>query len=249
MVELILCEGDTGTGKTRSLFSLPPEKTLIINCDDRTLQFKGSEKNYPSTRSSSWGKFRDIRESSLSVIIDKFKNHSQAFKAYDFVVIDTLSHAMLRSVMDMQHVPGYDKFTIFAKQFYDLVQAGKNLPCKYLIIMAHTEMVIVKEEPVERFRVPAGKLTSEKIVPESHFSIVLFSRAFKFNKAIEYVFSTKTDGITRAKSPEGMFAQQYIPNDMLYVIRCIEAYKNEKPQPEMPVQLKCNDNVSEEEDL
>jgi hypothetical protein len=248
MIELILVQGDTGTGKTRSLFSLNPQKTLIINADDRTLQFKGSEKNYPATRTGSWAKFRDIRESRLPVIIDKFKNAAKNFSIYDNVVIDTISHAMLRSVIDKQTVPGYDKFTLFAREFYDCVMYGKQLPCKYLIIFSHQEFVNVNDEAVERFKVPAGRFTSEKIVPESHFSIVLVSRAMKIGKEIEYVFETRTNGINRAKSPEGMFEQRFIPNDMQYVINCIEAYKAGTKQPEMPVQLKVNDLYEKEDD-
>lgn len=235
MAKLILVEGPSSTGKTRSLLNLSPTKTLIINSDEKDLSFRGHKKNYPETipgldiSDYSWANANNIYEPRLHVIIDKFKKKAGAFKNFDNVVIDTITNCMLKSVMVNINTKGFDKYVKFARELYDIIQLGKKLPCKYLILMAHVEY----EENRERFKVPAGRFTSEKIVPESHFTTVLVSKIAKISEnKHEYFFSTQSDGIDMAKSPEGMFKDTYIPNDMQYVIDCIEAYENDKEQPE-----------------
>ena len=128
---------------------------------------------------------------------------------------------MLKSVIDRNNEKGYEKFVDYANEVYSLIDLAPTLPCKFLIVFGHVE----KEEDFERFKVPAGKLTNEKITPESHFTIVLFSRSQMISdENVEYFFETRTDGHNTCKSPEGMFPAMRIPNDMAYVMKCINAY-------------------------
>ena len=42
----ILILGDSGTGKSSSLRTLPPEQTFVVNIVGKPLPFRGSEKKY-----------------------------------------------------------------------------------------------------------------------------------------------------------------------------------------------------------
>lgn len=65
-----------------------------------------------------------------------------------------------------------------------------------------------------------GKLLDEKICLEGMFTIVLRS----VNNLTEHKFITQSDGGAISKSPEGMFEDLEIPNDLLYVDNRIREY-------------------------
>lgn len=61
---------------------------------------------------------------------------------------------------------------------------------------------------------------------EGLFTIVLFSDIRKDEKTDEtvYGFITHSDGTTTAKSPEGMFSEDYIDNDLGKVSKSIDKF-------------------------
>ena len=65
-----------------------------------------------------------------------------------------------------------------------------------------------------------GKLLDEKICLEGMFTIVLRC----VNNMTEHKFITQSDGSAISKSPEGMFEDLEIPNDLLYVDNRIREY-------------------------
>lgn len=243
MARTILILGDTGSGKSRSLLNLPPGKTFVINPDRKELPFKGGIKNYPAviptadSPNPKWSAGNNIYVNNFPMILNKLMKKPAAFKKFKYVVLDTISNAMVNSVMVRGKEKGYDKFIDFANEVYMLIDLAPALPCEYLIIMSHID----REEMHEMFKIPAGKLCKEKITPESLFTIVLYSKATKIGEEVSYYFETKTDGFNTCKSPEGMFPAIRIPNDMDFVIKCIEAYTNEKEMPALP------DNFTEPE--
>ncbi|MFR9207646.1 MAG: hypothetical protein ACLVKR_04745 [Lachnospiraceae bacterium] len=72
-----------------------------------------------------------------------------------------------------------------------------------------------------------GKLLDEKICLEGMFTIVLRC----VNNMTEHKFITQSDGGAISKSPEGMFDDLEIPNDLLHVDdRIREYYEMENPK-------------------
>lgn len=65
-----------------------------------------------------------------------------------------------------------------------------------------------------------GKLLDEKICLEGMFTIVLRC----VNNLTEHKFITQSDGSAISKSPEGMFEDLEIPNNLLYVDDSIREY-------------------------
>jgi hypothetical protein len=73
----------------------------------------------------------------------------------------------------------------------------------------------------------AGKQL-DRIVLESMSSVVLFTEVKVDGKGKnEYMFQTQTDGVSTAKSPEGMFEDFLIPNDLLEIKNAMNKYYNE----------------------
>lgn len=238
MAEAVLILGESGSGKSTAIKTLNPAHTMIICPDEKTLPFAGAKKMYTTkyTSGSNYSvkdsnfiqttKFSDIYKI-LELVSDKKKSVTS-------VVIDTVSHAMVKSVMDKIMVESWDKFKIFAKELYDLVKMVPRLRDDLIVIItAHVEAEMSLDGTKRlTFKVPAGKLTKEAIVPESLFTTVLFSKAIVDDSSNNiYYFETKTDGTNSCKSPDGMFPADKIPNDYQYVIDCMNAYFEGKPAP------------------
>ncbi|WP_286153107.1 hypothetical protein [Sporofaciens musculi] len=52
MANLIGIAGEPGTGKSTSLKGLPPEQTVIFDCDGKGLNWKGWKKQYSFEKSN-----------------------------------------------------------------------------------------------------------------------------------------------------------------------------------------------------
>jgi hypothetical protein len=115
---------------------------------------------------------------------------------------------------------GYDKFSIMARNMWNIFMKSITLDPKMRIYMlAHED-----DTGNERKMKTLGRLLDEKITPEGLSSIVLYSETEIQDKSKRvYFFSTQTDGNTNAKSPMGMFPER-IPNDLKLVSDRIEEY-------------------------
>lgn len=73
-----------------------------------------------------------------------------------------------------------------------------------------------------------GKMVDEKYTLEGMFRILLFTKMSHDPKTNvnTYGFTTQGDGINTAKSPEGMFKDYLIENDLQFVRNRIEDYDN-----------------------
>ena len=112
---------------------------------------------------------------------------------------------------------GYDKFTEIAVNFWDLVQAVRELPnWKIVVFMAHIDRDANGNEKIKTI----GKLLDEKITVEGMFTIVLKTSVSDG----KYSFITQNSGHDTVKSPIGMFAANEIDNDLAAVIVSVEKY-------------------------
>lgn len=73
--------------------------------------------------------------------------------------------------------------------------------------------------------VPGGKLLKDKIKVEGMFTIVLYTEVEMKDSKPSYFFLTQNNGKNSCKSPEGMFNDVRIPNDLKYVLQRIREYE------------------------
>lgn len=202
--------GKSGRGKSTAIRSLDPEYTYIINCVGKLLPF-------PKGRQYTPNKNLLVEQNALKIIAAMKKVSSAGFKN---LVIDDIQYVMAGEFMLKALERGYDKFSIMARNMWNILITATNLaPDMKVYIMAHEE-----DTGSERRFKTLGKLLDEKITPEGLAPIVLFADMEPQDKGTKlYYLSTQTDGVTSAKSPMDMFPDR-IPNDLKLVSDRIDEY-------------------------
>lgn len=195
----ILILGESGTGKSASMRNFKPDEVALANVAGKPLPFKG--------------KFAETINTDSYRAIKKFMKESFA----DVVVIDDAQYLMANEFMRRSAERGYDKFTEIAVNFWDLVQAVRELPEEKIVaFMAHIERDQNGNEKIKTI----GKLLDEKITVEGMFTIVLKTSVSDG----KFSFLTQNSGHDTVKSPIGLFAANEIDNDLKAVVDSIRKY-------------------------
>ena len=201
----ILILGESGTGKSASMRNFKRNELALANVAAKPLPFKFNE----------GGGFSETINSDSYRSIKKFMKESSA----SVVVIDDAQYLMANEFMRRSSERGYDKFTEIAVNFWDLVQAVRELPPeKMVVFMAHIERDANGNEKIKTI----GKLLDEKITVEGMFTIVLKTSVSDG----KYSFITQNSGHDTVKSPIGLFAANEIDNDLRAVINSVITYYN-----------------------
>lgn len=195
----VLMIGSSGTGKTRSLKNLPIEETAIINVTNKPLPFKNNE-------------LKVVHSENYDEIIASLKNTKKRI-----IVIDDCGYLLTFENFDKATNKGYDKFTVMAQNFYKLINTIRNLDGEKIVYLITHEEVDDDNKIKPKM---IGKMLNQQLCVEGLFTIVLRSNYANG----QYVFETKTDGNTVAKSPEDMFTETTIPNDLAEVDKTIREY-------------------------
>ena len=95
---------------------------------------------------------------------------------------------------------------------------------RFLFEYEYIPRIFILNKDVKVRAKTAGKLIDNVVTLEGLFTTVLFTKVRKGKDAMEYFFTTQTDGATTAKSPRGMFDTLEIPNDLNYVITKMNEY-------------------------
>ncbi len=260
MADLILVEGHTATGKSFSIRNCDPKQTAVINGDMKRLPFAGAKTFQKVLKPD--GVTQSIKGN--MVYVNKMLNPTKSMASvkqelkqpryqkpgiYEYirlyhdlrpdiklVLVDTISHAMLESVMRDLYMDDWNKFKVFAEEFYEIVQMIKGLSREDFMVVIYAHVEYEKDDNdnlVAQLKIPAGKFTREAIVPESHFTVVLHSDVVPTEDGPEYIFWTQNvNGKTTAKSPAGMFPDVKIDNDIDYAVRCYNAFYEGEDIPE-----------------
>lgn len=195
----ILILGESGTGKSASMRGFDVGELALANVAGKPLPFKG--------------RFTEVLNSDSYRAIKKFMKESYS----NVVVIDDAQYLMANEFMRRSAERGYDKFTEIAVNFWDLVQAVRELPEeKIVVFMAHIERDQNGNEKIKTI----GKLLDEKITVEGMFTIVLKTIVKDGN----YSFQTQNSGHDTVKSPIGLFEANEIDNDLKAVVERVRAY-------------------------
>ena len=143
------------------------------------------------------------------------------------IVLDDGQYLMSEEFMANALKAGYDKFNKMAKNMYDVINAGINLPAdKNFILLTHSE-----ENEGKTDIKTLGKMLSDKVNLAGLFTVVLYTNVKTNLQGSTYSFITNQHIDDRgtyvmAKSPRGMFEEKLIPNDMGFVLAKIEEYNN-----------------------
>lgn len=207
----VLIEGRSGSGKTYSLKNFKPEEIGIISVEKGRLPFKSDLKvvRVPKYEdSANINTYAQANAAKYSWIMRKIQQAK-----VKSVAIDDSQYLLVNELFDRSGEKSYDKFTEIAKNFRDLIHFVNDLDDENKIVyfLHHTEADSDGREKVKTI----GKMLDEKLTIEGCFDVVLFCQDHKFY--------TQGNGMSSAKSPEGMFDLE-IPNDLKAVDQAIREY-------------------------
>lgn len=203
MAKPILIIGNSGSGKSHSLQSLPSGSYALINVMGKDLPFRTDKKYLVSTN------YTEIKQSLI--------NYASKI---DMIVIDDAGYLITEQFMQRSNEKGYEKFSALANDFWQLIRfISLELP-------PHVRVYLTMHEDRDDFGFvkpkTIGKMLDEKLNIAGLFSILLNAQ----KKEGKYIFRTQTDGYDVTKSPEGMFESEEIANDLKLVDDAIKKYYN-----------------------
>jgi len=224
MANLIAVVGSSGTGKSSSIRNLDSTQTFIVNVASKPLPFKGWRSKY-----SVWNKDNPtgnyINTSNVQTIGQILNYINTKRPEIKNVIIEDSQYLMGFEYMDRAQEKGFQKFTDIAQKFYSVLKAAIMMRDDLNVILTcHSENVGTADEPQLKIKT-LGKMIDNSITVEGLFTYVFFTDIRKGeDDKPEYVFQTHSDGTTTAKSPMGCFEEDYIPNDLEYVLEKIAEY-------------------------
>lgn len=203
----IIVMGRSGTGKSTSLRTMPPDSIGLINVLGKPMPFKAKIKSLVST---DYGEIKNALKSAKakSLIIDDA----------GYLITDMF---MTRHGSCGQGNSVFSLYNDIGDSFYDLIRyIATGLPEDTIVyLMMHED-----EDDMGHAKVKTiGKMLDEKVTIEGMVSIVLRAS----NEDGKYTFQTNGEGIS--KSPMDMFEKERIPNDLKAVDDAVRAYWDMAP--------------------
>jgi hypothetical protein len=220
--KLIGIVGQTGTGKSTAIKHLNPKETFIINVAKKELPFKGSEKLYCADNKN-YKEMDDANE-----ITRQLKKISEGQPHIKNVIIEDSNYIMGFSIVSKATEVGFTKFSIMARDMVELFREARKLRDDLKVFyFTHPETIEDGGEIVGYKIKTAGKLIDNQIVLEGLLTVCLYTHVEE-NKDGTSTYSLLTNRFRKfpAKSPDGMFADLKIPNNLQTVVDAIDTYYN-----------------------
>ena len=216
MSNSILILGESGTGKSTSVRTLPPEETFVLNVIDKPLPFKGSRSKYKKYNpETDEGNYHSTDNPDKIISICKFV--SEKLPHIKYLVIDDFGYTITNSFMRSALIKGYDKFSELGLSTFRVLEAIQHLRDDlFIFVMMHTEADIHGKYKAKTI----GKMIDQYVVIEGKFTFVFHA----LTNDNQYYFLTNNDGQHMAKTPMGMFTELKIDNDLNLIANKINEY-------------------------
>ena len=218
--KLIGIVGSTGTGKSTAIKHLDPKETYIINVAKKELPFKGSEKLY-NTENKNYKEVDDANEISrlLKVISEKAPHIKN-------IIIEDSNYIMGFNMVAKATEVGFTKFSILAKDMVELFRTARTLRDEITVFyITHPETIEDGGEIIGYKIKTAGKLIDNQVLLEGLLNVCLYTLVEESKDGTaSYNFVTNRFRKFPAKSPDGMFDELKIPNDLQFVVNKVNEY-------------------------
>jgi hypothetical protein len=218
--KLIGVVGFTGTGKSTSIKHLDPKETYIINVAKKELPFKGSEKMY-NTENKNYKEVDDAND--ITRLLHTISEKAPHIKN---VVLEDSNYIMGFTMVEKATEVGFTKFSVMARDMVNLFREARKLRDDLKIFyFSHPETIEEQGEVTGYKMKTAGKLIDNQIVLEGLMTVCLYTFVEE-NKdgTSNYHFVTNRYKKFPAKSPDGMFTDIKIPNNLQVVADTVDAY-------------------------
>jgi len=210
--------GDSGTGKTRSYKSVDWARTIVIDSEIKGFSF-------PDTLipPAHYIKCATYQETDAAIKKVKAGGFGSQIK---FVIHDSLLKYQGQVLEFAKRTKtGYDIYNHYNDTIREYIKSIKQEHLVFISICAPELVEIVDDMGKKKSAIRIYTFGNELAGKLEHdYTIVLHTRAIKnaTTGKMEYWFLTNNDGICSAKTPEGMFDTQLIPNDLRLVLDKLE---------------------------
>jgi adenylate kinase family enzyme len=224
MANIVMIMGASGSGKSTSIKTLNPKETVVFNVLKKRLPFKGSQALYNAENKNLFN------VDNYEKIVSYLKSIGEKATHVKNVVIDDMVYTMRKEYFATAKISGYAKYTDMAAHFQQIISTAENLRDDLnVFFMLHCETVTSDNVIVGYKPSTVGKLIDSSYNPMEVVPILLFSKVkFDDKGAATYGFYTHKcmEGTVEipAKSPDGMFEEDYIPNDLGVVVKKMNEY-------------------------
>ena len=220
--KLVGIVGATGTGKSTSIKHLNPEETYIINVAKKELPFKGSEKLY-NVENKNYKEVDDANE--ISRLLKTISEKAPHIKN---IIIEDSNYIMGFNIVAKATEVGFTKFSVMARDMVDLFRTARQLRDDITVFyLTHPETIEDGGEIIGYKIKTAGKLIDNQVLLEGLLTVCLYTNVEETKDGgATYSFVTNRYKKMPAKSPDGMFSELKIPNDLQLVVNTLNQYYN-----------------------
>lgn len=226
MANAVIILGKSGTGKSSSIKGLDPKETVVLNVLGKKLPFKGSSNLY-STENKNLFRIEDYTQA-INMLQSIDKNASYVHN----IIIDDAIYIMRKEYFKRAKETGYSKYTELAMHFQQIISTIENMRDDInVFLILHSEDIQSDKTTVGYKVSTIGQLLDSQYNPVEVVPMVLYSSIKYDDKGnANYGFYTHRfmDGMIEipAKSPAEMFKEDFIPNDLGYVVKAMREYYN-----------------------
>lgn len=225
MSNLVLILGESGAGKSTSIKGLNPKETVVFNVLGKRLPFKGSNALYNEANNNLF------TITNWQEIVSYIKSIGEKAPHVKNIVIDDAIYILRMEFFDRSSEKGFEKYNQLADHFRRIIATCASQRDDLNVFMfLHAEPVEVEGSVIGYKSSSVGKLLDKMYRPEENTAIVLFAQPIFDDKGkATYGFYTHkmkaANGIELpSKTPEGMFEEDFIPNDLSLIIKAMNEY-------------------------
>lgn len=224
MANVCMILGPSGTGKSTSIKGLDPKETVVLNVLRKRLPFKGSNNIYNAENKNLFPIDDYTQIVNLLETINKKAPHVKN------VIIEDMTYIMRKEFFKRAKETGYGKFTEIAQHFQQVISTCENMRDDInVFFILHSEAIQSDKTTIGYKVSTVGAMIDSQYNPVEVVPMVLYS-AIKFDDKgnASYGFYTHRcmEGTVEipAKSPDGLFEEDFIPNDLGLVIKAMNEY-------------------------
>ena len=226
MANNVIILGKSGSGKSSSIKTLNPKETVIINVLRKKLPFKGSQSLYNADNKNLFNVDDYTQVISLLQSIDKSAPHVKN------VILDDVIYIMRKEYFRRAKDTGYGNYNELAQHFQQMIQTCEMMREDLNVFFILHSEDIQSDKITTGYKVSTiGSLIDNQYNPVEVVPMVLYS-AVKYddkgNASYGFYTHRTMEGTVEipAKSPAEMFEEDFIPNDLGYVVKKMNEYYN-----------------------
>lgn len=226
MANCCIILGKSGTGKSSSIRGLNPDETMILNVLGKKLPFRKSGSLYNSEKKNLF------RVDTYLQAIDLLKACDTSAPHIKNIVLDDSIYIMRKEYFQRAKESGYGKYTELAQHFQQIISVCEQMREDINVFFILHSEDIVSDNITTGYKVATiGKLLDTQYNPVEVVPMVLYSSIRyddKGNAAYGFYTHRFMDGVVEipAKSPDEMFTENFIPNDLGIVVKAMNEYYN-----------------------